>query len=105
MYFSVGGGMSHLNTTLKELNGGGRVFSCDANAITVKVETGQLIPFSKGSALRWSVGWLLHPKVFDWTCGDQGQSEPLGLKGPSGFNMDIYFSLGLSLFFPKAKYR
>lgn len=106
MYFSVGGGMSRLNTTIKrpESTAGDPIYSCDANAITLKLETGQLIPFSKGGALRWSIGWLLHPKMFDWTCEDQPIAN-LGVEGPSGFNMDIYFSIGWSLFFPGAKYR
>ena len=105
MYFNLGGGMSHLETTVKrEPNSMNSDFvSCNANAITVNVETGQLIPFSKSAALRWSVGWFWHPKIFDWECEGRG---PLGSdESPGGFIQDIYFSLGLSLFFPGAKYR
>ena len=109
MYFSLGGGMSHLETMVKKpgecILGTVDCFEdCNANAITVNIETGQLIPFSKSSALRWSVGWFWHPKIFDWEC-KSGRS--LGSdQAPGGlFTQDIYFSLGWSLFFPGAKYR
>ena len=102
MYFSLGGGMSHLETTFK-LRENDSIISCNANAVTVNIETGQLIPFSKSHALRWSVGWFLHPKIFEWKC--EGRA-PLGSnERPGGFVQDIYFSLGWSLFFPGAKYR
>ncbi len=101
MYFSLGGGLSHLETTVKLE--GDEVFACNANAITVNIEAGQLIPFSKSSALRWSVGWFLHPKIFEWEC-ERGIS--LGSdQAPRGFVQDIYLSLGWSFFFPGAKYR
>ena len=106
MYFSLGGGMSHLETTVKQQGAGAgnnSFVDCNANAITVNIETGQLIPFSKSSALRWSVGWFWHPKIFEWKCGDitlGSDQAPGGL-----FTQDIYFSLGWSLFFPGAKYR
>ena len=106
MYFNLGGGMSHLETTVKKTPSvDDNIFvSCNAKAITVNVETGQLIPFSKSTALRWSVGWFWHPKIFDWEC--EGRSGTLGSnESPGGFIQDIYFSLGLSVFFPGAKYR
>ncbi len=98
MYLSGGGGMSQLETRYK-----GNLThrqECNAKAITVNLEAGQLIPLSKGSALRWSVGWFLHPKIFDWSC-DGGATPNLDL----GFQTDVYMSLGWSLFFPGAKYR
>ena len=101
MYFSLGGGMSHLETMIKFSNEDFR--SCSANAVMVNIETGQLIPFSKNSALRWSVGWFLHPKVFDWEC--EGGMSLGSNQTPGGLAQDIYFSLGWSLFFPGAKYR
>ena len=105
MYFSVGGGMSRLNTTVdSEISGSGsNIYSCNANAVTVKLETGQLIPFSKSGALRWNIGWFLHPKIFEWTCDRNLQA--LNLSNLPKFSMDIYFSIGWSLFFPGAKYR
>ena len=105
MYFSLGGGMSQLETTVKrDSNQSDSNFvSCDSKAITVNLETGQLIPFSKNMALRWSIGWFLHPKIFEWQCDGR---VPLGSnESPKGLIQDIYFSLGVSLFFPGAKYR
>ena len=101
MYFSLGGGISQLETTIRDTQSS-TFTPCEAKAITVNLETGQLIPLSKSIALRWGVGWFLHPKAFEWTCGD---NNPLGSDQRPGFVQDIYLSLGLSLFFPGAKYR
>ena len=102
MYFSLGGGISQLETTVRQNQNMESFRTCEAKAITVNLETGQLIPVSKSMALRWSVGWFLHPKAFEWGCND---GSTLGSNESPGFVQDIYFSLGLSLFFPGAKYR
>lgn len=111
MYFSAGAGMTHPVTTNKVGPLESRAtYECETNTVLFNIETGQLIPVSKSFAIRWSLGWFLYPTFQDgWSCnlidppgagGDDSAANP-----GTPFGVDIHFSMGLSWFFPEAKYR
>lgn len=109
MYVSGGAGMTHAKTTTTDGRIDSRViFECETNTVVFNIETGQLIPITKSLAFRWSWGWFLYPTFGDkWTC-DQIEGNPTNtqiLPDDGLFGIDIHFSLGVSVFFPGAKYR
>lgn len=81
-YFSIGGGLTQTNLR-----------SSDP---TFHLGTGQIFALSKSTALRWDLSWN------GFTPG-QSTSASSGKK-PSMQN-NLYFSFGMSFFFPEAEYR
>jgi outer membrane beta-barrel protein len=78
MYFLLGGGVTQTNQ--------------DTSPFTVHVGTGQIFAISKMSAFRWDLGWYFYS-----TDSKEGTI--------SGSFTDMYLTVGLSLFFPDARYR
>lgn len=78
MYFLAGGGVTQTNQ--------------DTSPFTGHIGTGQIFALSKVAAFRWDLGWYFYS-----TETREGTI--------SGSFTDMYLSLGVSFFFPEAKYR
>ncbi|PIU00034.1 MAG: hypothetical protein COT74_06700 [Bdellovibrionales bacterium CG10_big_fil_rev_8_21_14_0_10_45_34] len=78
MYFSLGMGMTQTNQP--------------DPALTFHGGTGQIFALSKSMALRWDLGWYWY------------QAKARGASAESSF-IDMHLNLGVSFFFPGAKYR
>jgi outer membrane beta-barrel protein len=77
LYFSGGGGMTKTNQ--------------GENVFTTHVGTGQIYALAKWAAFRWDLSWYFY--------------SAKATTGSSGTFTNIYAMVGLSFFFPGAKYR
>lgn len=75
-------------------------------SVSAGVSVGQIFPFSKSLAFRWDFKWNFYkPKIdssIDLEVEDQGNSN--NNRNINGY-VDLFFSMGVSFFFPGAKYR
>lgn len=86
-YFSLGGG-----TTLTSYK--------DEQAPTFHFATGQVFAISKAFAVRWDLSWNAYTAKGE----EVSANEAVGREVKQNFN-DLYVGLGLSWFFPQARYR
>ena len=84
----------------------GRTITVDnRGGFTMGGGVGQIFPFSRSIAFRWDFSWHVYKpgiKVNETGAviqSDESQGREIG------YHNDLFFSMGLSFFFPKAKYR
>ncbi len=103
MYLGLGVGQTYTNQTLG-----------NTKPMSYRINTGQIFAINKMMAFKWDISWRIY--YYDNTghinrgnqnnvvseTSEEQTSAPIKMKG---WNTDIYFTLGLSLFFPDAEYR
>lgn len=94
LYFSLGVGMTEPNVGN---SAAGSTVSVD-NAPTVRFGSGQIFAITKWMAFRWDLSWhFFNANSTITTTTSSSSSEDL--------NNNLFLNLGLSFFFPEAKYR
>lgn len=81
LYFTAGGGMTNTQE--------------DSGAPTVHVGTGQVFALNKMMAIKWDLTWNFY---------SADSTDSTGVKATTNQD-DLFLSLGMSFFFPEAKYR
>ena len=97
LYFSLGVGISR---PVVGNSAAGEKIRID-NAFTYRMATGQIFAMTKWFAFRWELSW----HFFSTQSGAEtsnGQARP---SSASQFYNNFFFNLGVSFFFPEARYR
>lgn len=99
-YFAVGVGQTSTVTGASS-EASLEVQNADEEAFTIHLSTGQILALTKWMAFRWDVSWHFYentsPIVTGGSVATQGGDK-------DNYN-NIFFSVGLSFFFPEANYR
>lgn len=98
LYFSLGFGQT--DPRIAASSGGATVASVESG-YTVKLGTGQIFAITKWMAFRWDIS--LH--MIDAETTVRNANTNVIVSQDSGLNNNLFLNIGLSFFFPEAKYR
>ena len=98
LYFSLGFGQTDPRIAASS---GGTTISSVESGYTVKLGTGQIFAITKWMAFRWDIS--LH--MIDAETTVRNANTNAVISSDSGLNNNLFLNLGLSFFFPEAKYR